>query len=70
MITDAQYVFQYVDESELATMSTDPHRNNFEDQIRLETQKNTEVNQIENYLKLVLEKLFCCRYLAVTELFL
>lgn len=36
-------------------MSADPHRNDFEDQTRLETQKNTEVNQIENYLKLVLE---------------
>ncbi|CAB3248396.1 unnamed protein product [Arctia plantaginis] len=48
--TAAEYVIQYINDSDVATQNT-----NFEIQIPTQIQQNTDVNQIENYLKFILD---------------
>lgn len=54
----AQYLIEYVDASDVAaTVSVNTHQNDFEPWISIQPQQNTDVlvNQIENYLKLILD---------------
>lgn len=53
--TAGDYFIHYVDDTGLATMSVDTHQNVFETQAPGQAEENTNINQVENYLKLILD---------------